>query len=48
MKLPYSVYRKTKKKYCTVCGCILLPDHDSNICECCLDERTENKPEEDS
>lgn len=27
-----------KRKRCTMCGCILLPDSESDICECCLDE----------
>lgn len=27
-----------KKKCCTVCGCILLLDSESDICECCLDD----------
>ena len=27
-----------KKKRCTVCGCVLLDDSDSDICEVCLDE----------
>lgn len=36
-----------KKKYCTVCGCIMLPTHDGDICECCLDELYDSDPGEE-
>lgn len=28
------------KKTCTMCGCILI-NHESDLCECCLDELAE-------
>lgn len=46
MSLSYDVYTE-KKKYCTVCGCIMLPTHDGDICECCLDELYDSDPGED-
>lgn len=34
------------KKRCTVCGCIMFDDSDSDICEVCLDELYESDPGE--
>ena len=28
-------------KHCLYCGAILEDEHESNICECCLDDRLE-------
>ena len=47
MGVLYDVYRRTKKKLCKVCGCILDGRHYGDVCECCLDERNENEREED-
>ena len=35
-----------KKKYCTMCGCIMDKNHAGDICECCLDELYESDPGE--
>lgn len=35
-----------KKKRCTMCGCILFDDSDSDICEVCVDELYESDPGE--
>ena len=32
------------KKRCTMCGCIMHSDSDSDICEVCLDELYESDP----
>lgn len=32
------------KKRCTICGCIMFDDSDSDICEVCLDELYESDP----
>ena len=40
----YDLYNSKKKKLCTMCGCILYPDSDSDICEVCLDELYESDP----
>jgi len=47
MGVLYDTYQRTKKKHCTMCGCIMLPDHDSDICEVCLDELYESDPGEE-
>lgn len=44
MGIFYELY--TKKKYCTLCGCIQFPDSESDICEICLDELYESEPRE--
>lgn len=36
-----------KKKRCTMCGCILMPDSESDICEVCLDELYASDPGEE-
>ena len=36
-----------KKKYCTMCGCIMDKNHAGDICECCLDELYESDPGEE-
>lgn len=33
-----------EKKRCTMCGCNMYDDTDSDICECCLDELYESDP----
>lgn len=38
MGLFYDIFGGKRKKYCTVCGCLLMPDSESDICECCLDD----------
>ena len=30
---------------CKICGAILAPDHDVEICECCRDEYGDNLPD---
>ena len=34
------------KKRCTMCGCHMYDDSDSDICEVCLDELSESDPED--
>ena len=45
MGIFYEIYTK-KKKHCIMCGCILYPDSESDICEICLDELYESEPGE--
>lgn len=40
------LYDIITKKICPRCGCIMSPDSDSDICECCQDELKESDPEE--
>lgn len=37
MGILWDLYSKRKKR-CTVCGCILYADSESDICECCVDD----------
>ena len=46
MGVLYDTYRRTQKKRCKMCGCILDDKHDGDVCECCLDERNESDPGE--
>lgn len=34
------------KKRCTMCGCYMYDDSDSDICEVCVDELYASDPEE--
>lgn len=45
MGLLYDLFSKNKKR-CTVCGCILYNDSESDICECCVDELYKSEPRE--
>jgi hypothetical protein len=49
MGILYDIYESQggKLKRCTMCGCIMLAEHDGDICECCLDELYESDPGED-
>lgn len=38
MSLLCDIFRGKKKKRCSMCGCILMPDSELDICECCLDD----------
>lgn len=40
------LYDILTKKICPRCGCIMSPDSELNVCECCLDELFENDNEE--
>mgnify|MGYP003441640358 CR=1 FL=1 len=46
MGLFYKIFGLSKK-HCTLCGCIMYDDSDSDICECCLDELYESDPGEE-
>lgn len=40
MGVLYDIYITSEnKKRCTICGCIMDKDHESDICECCQDDR---------
>lgn len=43
MGIIYDLFMKTKK-HCTMCGCNMYHDSDSDICEVCLDELYESDP----
>lgn len=45
MGLFYEVLGSNKKR-CTICGCIMYDDSESDICEVCLDELYESDPGE--
>lgn len=47
MGLFYEYFGLGKKKYCTICGCILYPDSESDICEICVNELYESDPGRD-
>lgn len=48
MGILYETYQSTKhKKRCTVCGCLMDVDHESDICEVCLDDISEGYDLED-
>lgn len=44
----YKSYKSGGKKRCTICGCHMYQDSDSDICEVCLDELYESDPGEES
>lgn len=46
MGVIYDLFARSKKR-CTVCGCIMYDDSDSDICEICLDELYESDPGEE-
>lgn len=46
MGLFYEYFGRGKKKHCTICGCILYPDSESDICEVCVNELYESDPGE--
>ena len=44
MGILYDLFGRTKR--CTVCGCHMFQDSDSDICEVCVDELLESDPGE--
>lgn len=42
----YDILAKSKKR-CTMCGCNMYDDSDSDICEVCLDELYKSCPSEE-
>lgn len=47
MGLFYEFFGRGKKKHCTICGCIMYPDSESDICEICVDELYKSDPGEE-
>ena len=45
MGVLYDIVKRHKKR-CTICGCIMFDDSDSDICEVCLDELYDSDPGE--
>ncbi len=45
MGLLYDIFSTTKKR-CTVCGCYMYDDSESDMCEICIDELLESDPGE--
>lgn len=45
MGLLYEIFGSTKKR-CTICGCHMYGDSESDMCEICLDELYESDPGE--
>lgn len=43
MGLFYDLFYKPKKR-CTMCGCYMYDDSDSDICEVCVDELLASDP----
>ena len=37
------LYDIVTKKICPICGCIMEPDSESDICECCKDDLAEGE-----
>ena len=46
MGVLYDLYNKNKKR-CTMCGCIMHNDSESDICEICVDELYASDPGEE-
>ena len=46
MGILYDIFKRSKKR-CTICGCHMYNNSDSDICEICLDELYESDPGED-
>lgn len=47
MGLLYNAWLNAKrKKRCTMCGCIMYPDSESDICECCVSDMNEGFEDE--
>lgn len=47
MGILYDLYfGASKKKRCTICGCIMYDDSDTDICEICVDELYNSDPGE--
>lgn len=46
MRSMWDLFGMKDKKRCSVCGCILEYDSESDICEVCLDELLESDPGE--
>lgn len=47
MGLLYDVWLGSKrKKRCMMCGCLMHPDSDTNICECCVADMNEGKDDD--
>ena len=44
----WDLFGMRNKRRCGVCGCILEPDSELDICECCLDELLDSNPREDT
>lgn len=44
MGLLYDLFGRTKR--CTMCGCHIFADSDSDICDVCIDELYESDPGE--
>ena len=47
MGLFYEIFGSGRKKRCTICGCIMYPDSESDIGEICLDELYNTDPGEE-
>lgn len=45
MGILYDLLSRSKKR-CTMCGCHMYDDSDSDICEVCVDELLESDPGE--
>ena len=43
----WKLFGMKDKRRCSVCECILEPDSEFDICECCLDELLECDPREE-
>lgn len=43
MGILYDIFACTKKR-CTMCGCHMYDDSDSDICEVCVDELLDSDP----
>lgn len=43
----WNLFGMRNKPRCAVCGCILEPDSEFDICECCLDDLLENAPKKE-
>lgn len=45
MGLLFDLYTKGRRKRCTECGCILVPDVEANMCEMCVADRGDTIPD---
>lgn len=45
MGVLYDLYMKGRRKRCTECGCILVPNIEADICEMCVEDRGDTIPD---
>lgn len=44
MSFLYDLFGMRDKKRCSVCGCLMEPDSEFDMCECCFDDLLDYTP----